>query len=213
MAVSRFPTAIILAAGASRRMGMTKALLRRDDETALHRVRRIAHESGMEKHVVVLGFHSEEIRQHVDLGNATVVENSDPSRGQTSSIRCGMNAVASVEELAQQGVCLFPVDHAGIRAKTLRDLLQVYVGREPHCEIVVPSKDGRRGHPVCVSPRVWPEFRALDDDQPAHTVIRRDPARILHFECDDPGVLRDFDTPEDAAWFQNDGPDQSSPRH
>ena len=60
-----------------------------------------------------------------------------------------------------------------------------------------PSFAGRRGHPLFASSAAVDEFRALAPDQPAHTVVRRFPDRVLHLPVADRMVVADFDTPED----------------
>lgn len=184
---------VVLAAGASRRMGTPKALVDLDGETALARVLRLVRDASL-RACVVLGHHAAAIRAAHDLSGVPVADNPAPEQGQSSSVRCGARAVAPGCALA-----LWPVDHARVAAATLQALLAAFRSRPSGCEIVVPRHAGRRGHPLLVSPAVAGELCALRDDEPAHVVVRRDPARVLALDVADRYTVLDFDRPEDLA--------------
>lgn len=181
----------VLAAGRSSRMGAPKPLILLDGERALPRVLRLAREQRLAA-CVVLGFHAERVRAEVDFGDATVVVNPDPDGGQSSSVRCAARALAPGEALL-----LWPVDHARVTAATLASLRAAWVARPSGTEIVLPSHAGRRGHPAWFSPAAAAELAALPEGAPAHAVVRRDPARVLHVVVADRMVVADFDRPED----------------
>lgn len=187
------PTVVVLAAGRSSRMGRAKALVAIDGEAAIDRVLRIARGHELDA-IVVLGFQADEIRAAVEPGAARIVVNPDPARGQSSSVREGARALGP-----GLGIALWPVDHARVSEGTFGRLLAEYRARRAGIEIVVPSWSGRRGHPVLASAAVARELAALRDDEPAHAVIRREPARLLHLPVDDPMVVADFDRPQDLA--------------
>ena len=63
--------------------------------------------------------------------------------------------------------------------------------------VTAPVHQGRRGHPVGFSAALLPELAALDGDTGARSVVARHPVHGV--ECDDPGVLRDVDTPSDLS--------------
>lgn len=63
--------------------------------------------------------------------------------------------------------------------------------------IAMPSYRGRRGHPVAFSNALGSELRALGGDVGASALFERHAVQII--ECDDPGILRDIDTPEDLG--------------
>lgn len=185
------PIVAVLAAGRSERMGSPKPLIRLDGEHALSRVLRLAREAELPA-LVVLGFHADRVREGVDLRGVDVVVNPDPAAGQSSSVRCAARAAA-----AGRALVLWPVDHARVTAETLACLVAAWRQRPPGVELVVPSFAGRRGHPAFLSSLAVGELRDLPDGTPAHAVVRRDPARVLHVAVDDPMVVADFDTPED----------------
>jgi len=181
----------VLAAGRSSRMGAPKPLIVIDGERALQRVLRLAREQRLSA-CVVLGFHAERVRAEIDFGDAAIVVNPDPDGGQSSSVRCAARALARGEALL-----LWPVDHARVAATTLAALRTAWAARPPGTEIVLPSHDGRRGHPAWFSPLAAAELAELPDGAPAHRVVRRDPARVLHVVVADRMVVADFDRPED----------------
>jgi len=123
---------------------------------------------------------------------AIPVYNRDPSRGQTSSLKAGLSAGAP----PATSWLLHTVDQPLLRSEDVSALLAACA--PPH-SIAVPVVGGRRGHPVAFSPDVAAELLALDDEQPAHDVVRRYPARVRCVERDNPWLVADLDTPEDLA--------------
>src|SRR6185436_13102827 len=166
----------VLAAGRSSRMGFPKALADLGGETALARLLRIARAQRL-RALVVLGFHEQEIvaRCGRELAGVQLVVNHAPERGQSSSARLAAQSVADGGSLA-----LWPVDHARVQEATFERLLAAFRARAPGIELVVPSCDGRRGHPLFLGPLARRELAALADDEPAHVVVRKDPGRVLH---------------------------------
>ena len=172
-------------------MGLPKALLSLESRTLLETAVGVCRECGLWTWVV-LGFEADRIRTQVALGDARILVNPDPDLGQSSSVVCGARAALGAGLL-----CVLPVDHALLEAKSLRGLLRSFDERGQGIEIVVPSDGVRRGHPALVSSAIIEELASLASDRPAHDVIRRDPARILHVFCEDPAAFEDIDTPED----------------
>nr|WP_241262924.1 nucleotidyltransferase family protein [Parahaliea mediterranea] len=65
--------------------------------------------------------------------------------------------------------------------------------------IVVPSRGGRRGHPVAFGAAFYPELARLEGDAGARRVLARHAGRVCELEVDDPGILRDVDRPADLG--------------
>ena len=72
--------------------------------------------------------------------------------------------------------------------------------RESDRAILIPTCGGRRGHPVFFGSDIFEEILSLGPDQGLNTVVRRVPSRITEVTVENPGVLRDIDTPEE---FEN----------
>ncbi|MCD0502405.1 nucleotidyltransferase family protein [Bordetella petrii] len=75
------------------------------------------------------------------------------------------------------------------------DTLQLLLRHAASDRIVVPAHHGRRGHPVVFGGRYLPELAGLDGDTGARALLLKHGA--MEVECDDDGILRDIDTPED----------------
>jgi molybdenum cofactor cytidylyltransferase len=140
---------------------------------------------------VVLGHHAEEIQRAVNFGGAEVAINRDYRRGQTSSLQTGLNALEGAE-LEAVIVCL--VDHPAVSAQTLRRLVDSF--SESRAPVVIPTYQGRRGHPVVIGRPLFDELKSLGPDAGANTVVHRYQAAAQFVEVNDRGVLLDIDDPE-----------------
>ena len=138
--------AVILAAGASRRMGSPKALLEFQGETFLNRLIRVLGNISAPV-IVVLGHHAETIRAQTTVA-ARFVVNPDPERGQLSSLQTGLAEVPQNVE----GFLFTPVDSPAVEENTLQQLIARFQTRPPETQFVIPRYQGKRGHPV-----VWAE--------------------------------------------------------
>jgi molybdenum cofactor cytidylyltransferase len=110
--------AIVLAAGASTRLGEPKQLVVIGGETLLERAVRTARAAGCSPVVVVLGAAVEQIRERCNLGDAVVVVNEFWSEGMGSSLRLGVAAVRDAD-----GVVLMTCDQPAVLASHLRALM------------------------------------------------------------------------------------------
>jgi len=186
--------AIVLAAGRGRRVGGPKALLDLEGSPALQRVLTVLRAGGITSFRVVLGSGAEQVAQAIDLAGVEVVHTPDVDLGQTASLKAGL-AVAPVPE---PGFLLHPVDLPLLDKESVQDLLGAFELRPRGIAIVLPSVNGRRGHPALFAASLAEEFLALENDAPAHRVVRRNPARVHHVELDRPWLVRDLDRPEDV---------------
>ena len=132
---------IILAAGASSRMGNPKALLEYRGETFVNRLVRLL-SYGCERVIRGLGYHAETIRARMD--GAEIVVNPDPSRGQLSSLQTGLREVPQDVE----AVLFTPVDSPSVRESTITRVVEAFRSRNENTLLVIPRFNGRRGHPV-----------------------------------------------------------------
>jgi molybdenum cofactor cytidylyltransferase len=186
---------VILAAGASSRMGRPKALLEaphsNPPESFLDRLIGL-----LAPHcapvIVVLGAGAAEIRANVVRGSqATFVINEQHSQGQLSSLQWGLRAVP--DEAA--GVLFTPVDFPGVQPGTVAGVVLEF-GRGGGTSLVIPRHQGQRGHPVLAPRKLIPEFLALPAGAQAREVIYRHAGEACYVDVDDPGILRDIDDPE-----------------
>jgi molybdenum cofactor cytidylyltransferase len=178
--------AIVLTGGKSERMGSPKALLRFKGRTFLEHILAAIQDAGIERTAIVVGHHRNEIGGA--FPGLSLVFNPDYEQGMSTSVKAGLRALPGGIE----GAGVFLVDHPLIDASTIRLLAD----RVRPGLIVLPSHDGRRGHPVFFSADLFGEILRLGPDEGLNTVVRRDPGRVITLAVPNPGVLADIDTPE-----------------
>jgi molybdenum cofactor cytidylyltransferase len=187
-------TAILLAAGESRRMGYPKPLLRIDGESFVSRT--IALALGCASRVViVLGAHANRIRPAIAAGaGIVIIENPNFAMGQLSSLKVGL---AEAIDRGADAIIVHLADHPLVSPSTFRALVDEYV--KTARPIVVSRYRRRGGHPVIFDRSVFADLIAAPEDQGARVVVNADPRRVLYVDVEDPGVVLDLDTPADLA--------------
>ncbi len=184
--------AIILAAGASERMGYPKALLPYRGRPFLAGILEACYAAGIEKRIVVLGYYADKIKEELDLSDVTVAMNEELDTGPIGSVRAGLAALAP---FPVDAVLVWPVDRPHVAVATVEALLDGF--RSSHQPIVVPTHAGQRGHPVLFGRRVFAELLGAPNAEGARAVVHRDPARVAEVPVGDRAVLEDFNTPDD----------------
>lgn len=180
---------VILSAGASRRMGTPKALLRFQNETFLDRLIRLFGRV-CDPVIVVVGLHGDQIRSGIARGSEVLFAvNPNPERGMLSSLQCGLALVPAAAEAAM----FLPVDHPHLDPDTIQMLAQRFASERP--PVTVPTYAGEHGHPVCISRSVIDELLALPADAKASDVIHRHVPSTVYIEVRDPAVITDVDDP------------------
>jgi len=181
---------IILAAGASRRMGTPKALLDFHGETFIERLIRVVKRVA-DPVIVAVGYHAEAIQAQVKAP-VTWAVNPDPDRGQLSSLQ---TALALVPAQAQ-GFLFIPVDCPAVKPSTVERVARAFLDRDPGTLLVIPRCGDRRGHPVFAARPLLGEFLALEPDAQARDVVHRHIPHTKYIDSDDAGILSDIDDPE-----------------
>ena len=120
------------------------------------------------------------------------VANPDPSAGMLSSVQCGLRAFRQPID----AVFVWPVDHPLVTRLTVAAMIGAF--RDGNPPVVVPTFEGRRGHPVLFSARLIPELLAADPSRGAREVVHAHGDRV-ELPVDDRGVIEDIDTPDDYA--------------
>lgn len=182
--------AIVLAAGASRRLGTPKQLLNVDGETLLHRAARIALATAPAQTLVVLGANAAAMREAVaDLDVRSVVCD-DWQRGQSASLQAGVSAL----EDGIEGVLVLLCDQVGLDAAHANTLLQAW--HDEPTRAVASAYADVIGVPA-VLPRAWfADVLRLQGDRGARDLLRRRDAEVVKITA--PALARDVDTPRDA---------------
>jgi len=184
---------LILAAGASSRMGRPKALLPTGEGSplALSQVSRLR-EAGCEPVVIVLGSDFDVIAKH--LAGCTVVHNANWEKGRFSSVQCGLRS------LNEDGVVVLPVDTVGVAPETIRQILDFAEEETPVA--VRPTYDGNDGKLAWVSNSLAKRITEIDEDTRLDHILRREATAL---PVDDPAILTNVNTP--AEWGRITGGD------
>lgn len=190
--------AVVLAAGASSRMGRPKQLLPwgPDDEPMLRQVVRVALAAPVERVIVVLGCTADEIAPVLAGLPVQIVLNPAWAKGLSTSVRAGLEAIGPGDEAA-----LFVLgDQPHLTAKTLAAVVGRY--RRTRADIVIPAAGERRGAPALFSRALFHELSTARGDRGGRAIIERHPEQIATVVVPDPALLADVDTPGDYAASQ-----------
>ncbi len=196
--VPPFVSAVILAAGASARMGRPKLLLPLGDRCVLQRVLDEAVGSCLDETILVLGDHADQIRGAIRPSGrerVRVVVNTAHAQGQSTSLQAGLRAADSRSEAA----AVLLGDQPGVdRALIDRVAAAFATGGVPVARPVYVDSHGRRvpGHPVFLARRIWPEVEKLRGDEGARSILSAHPEWVLEIPVEDKPPA-DIDTWED----------------
>jgi molybdenum cofactor cytidylyltransferase len=187
---------ILLAAGYSKRFGSNKLLQplpagsqHAGTPIALAAARHFI--EAMPESVAVIRPRAQKLGKLLrDAGcNTLVCKNAADGMG--TSLAAGIRATADAD-----GWVIALADMPFIRPETIRLIAK---GIAEGAAIAAPSYKGERGHPVGFARRFRDDLLALNGDEGARQILKAHPDWITLFEVDDPGVLRDIDTPGDLG--------------
>lgn len=198
-----FTTGVILAAGASARMGQPKQLLTLEGKPLLQHVIDAASASKLDEVIVVLGANADEIRSGIALpsdGKVRVVVNDRHAKGLSESLRAGLAAAAS----RSTAVAILLGDQPRVSTDLIDRMLTAHVvaGKPATRPIFGRAGDARTpGHPVILARSLWKALRELKGDDGARAVLAKSPelvseVRILA------AAPADIDTPDDYRHAQ-----------
>jgi molybdenum cofactor cytidylyltransferase len=181
-------SAILLAAGSSRRMGRLKQLLPLGSKLIIRHCLDNLAVAGIKNTVVVLGQNGAEILDCVKELPVKVVFNKTPESEMAESVRIGLRALHE----PSSGVLVHLSDHPLVSVETLKSLVQCHI--ESPDRIIIPLHKGRKGHPTLFPKPVIEEvFEGLN----LRDIVNRDSSRARFLNVVDEGVVLDMDTEED----------------
>ena len=189
-------TAVVLAAGESRRMGQPKQLLHWHDEPLVTRAARAALESGATETIVVTGAVNNEVEAALAPLRAAwgprlrTVFNSDWQDGQAGSVRAAVEALPPACEAA----LFLPVDQPRLPAALLRRLLQSW--RAGNDLAAVAANGAIRGAPALFDRRFFAQLGQVQGDRGGGPLLQQHAAQLSTIETPEKW-LTDVDTPED----------------
>jgi CTP:molybdopterin cytidylyltransferase MocA len=184
---------LLLAAGAGRRIGGPKALIRYDGQLLVERGADLLRAGGCEPVYVVLGAAADEVLAQADLGTAQVVRNNEWASGMASSLRAGLaampdDATAVVVALADQPL---------VGAEAVRRLIRAHQGG---ATLAVATYEGEPRNPTLLGRDHWAGVMAsTTGDVGARAYLREHSADVVRVPCDGTGSPDDLDTPEDLS--------------
>jgi molybdenum cofactor cytidylyltransferase len=186
--------AIVLAAGASSRMGRPKALLPVGAETFVSRVCRVLTDGGIGDVIVVVGPETAGVPDELERAGirARVVENPWRDQGQLTSLQVGL---AAADRPGVEAVLVHLVDAPLLAPSTVRAVVDTF--RRTRAPVVRPLVGARHGHPVLFARSAFDDLRTADPAVGARAVVRAHAERSAEVAVDDPGACQDIDTPED----------------
>ena len=210
-------SAILLAAGASRRMRTLKALLDwLGRPLIIHQIVALR-EAGADEVVVVLGHRADELQARIGVnsdvyaaGNVRCVINRDFMQGKTTSIKAGVRAIAGPDNdpdadldnpdagpAGGGSILLLNVDQPRGAPVIRRALAAHHSGAGAGALITIPTCRGKGGHPIIVSRSLRSEMLAIDEStQGMRAIIQRRQSATQRVELGCPELLWDVNTPE-----------------
>ena len=190
------PFAIVPGCGHSTRMGRPKLALPLGDGTVIGRVVAARRGGGAEHVLVVVGPHAPELAPLAAAAGADVLALPEPTADMRATVERGL---AWFEERhsprPEDWWLLAPGDSPAITPAVVRQLLAA----ADDASVVVPTFDGRRGHPVLLRWSHVEGIRATPRDEGINAYLRRVAAETRELPVADRGVVIDLDTPEDYA--------------
>jgi len=181
-------TAILLAAGRSSRMGAFKPLLPFGNKTVIECCIDYLREGGVEEILVVLGHRAGDIRQQVS--GVKFALNPDPDSPMGASIAAGVRELP-----ATAGAALIAlVDHPAVPPTVVGTLLESW---KHGARLVIPTWEGRGGHPVLVDLSFKPELLTLSESGGLRALFDAHRNEVIRVPVASPFIARDMDTWDD----------------
>ncbi|MGM9589001.1 MAG: NTP transferase domain-containing protein [Faecousia sp.] len=182
--------ALIVAAGMSSRMGDFKPMLSIGSITIAQRVIATFHQAGIDKIVMVTGYQAVTLERHLSGSGVIFLRNDRYETTQMfDSAKIGLEYL--VDKCDR--VLFTPVDVPLFTAGTVRKLL------ESDAVLACPAYDGQKGHPLLISAALLPKILLDCGEQGLKGAVSRCGADMTAVAVNDPGILRDVDTPEDYS--------------
>ena len=193
-------SAVVLAAGGSRRMGGIKQLMPVAGTPMIERVFRALAGTAVAEVIVVLGSCAGEIAPHIPPHCRTVMNPDWPS-GLSTSLKAGLAELSP----RSQAVLFLLADQPLVTSAMLERVLHAYY--RSTLAIVAPRFRGQRGTPVLFDRRIFAALERVSGDSGGREVINAMPQQVQWVDMETPEPLVDIDTPEDYhklnEWLQS----------
>lgn len=183
--------AVILAAGASTRMGHAKQLLPIAGQPMVRRMAEAVCAAGLDQVIVVVGARAGAVAQALEGQPVELVVNDAWQGGMSTSVRAGIGALRP--EIG--AVLLVLADQPDLGPELLQKLVARY--RSSGAPIVAPYHGGRRGNPVLFDRALFAELEAVEGDRGGRGVVACHQAELERVQVDDSAAVSDIDTLQD----------------
>lgn len=185
-------TAIVLAAGISKRFGQPKQLLDFNGKPLIRHVVEVILSTRVSRVVVVLGGSFEKVAEVLCDLPVQLIYNENYLEGQSTSVIKGIQALDETD--LSEGILFALGDQPLLKAETIDFLIENFNNKGG---ITVPVYKGSQGNPVIFSSRYIPALNKLCGDIGARNLIRQNSDDVSWVKVQDEGVLLDIDTSED----------------
>ncbi|MGD1018837.1 MAG: nucleotidyltransferase family protein [Verrucomicrobiia bacterium] len=182
--------AIILAAGESRRMGQPKQLLLFGGTTMIECVIDALQSPRVDEIRVVLGYKADEIAAKIAHTHCKIVRNERYQQGMFTSMQAGLRDLPKGAKMVMLAVC----DQPRLKRETVETLIEKFEN-ERH-KILIPSYNGRQGHPPLLRAGYAKEILAMDESMTLKHFYAAHADDIARLVVEDEGVLIDIDDRE-----------------
>jgi molybdenum cofactor cytidylyltransferase len=180
--------AILLAAGRSRRMGAFKPLLPFGNKTVIECCLDYLRKGGIEDIVVVVGHRADDMRQRVSGVRFAI--NPDPDSEMGASIAVGVRELPETTQVTLVAL----VDYPAVPASVVTELLDSW---KRGARLVIPTWQGRGGHPVLVDLSFKPELLNLPLTGGLRALFEAHADEVVRLPVNSPFIARDLDTWDD----------------
>jgi molybdenum cofactor cytidylyltransferase len=189
-------TAIVLAAGESKRMGEPKMLMQWGKSTVLQTVISTLQAAGVNDIIVVTGGARQQIESLVGKTVQTIFNKDYANEEMLVSIQVGL--AAKMREASAALICLG--DQPQVQERSVREIIEA--SNQNRSRIIVPSYEKKRGHPWLIARKYWDEILRVSPDKSMRDFLNKHKDDIFYVNMDTPSVLQDLDTPEDYLKFK-----------
>ena len=189
---------VILAAGASSRMGQAKQLLEVEGELLLHRIIRIGQEAGFSPLIVVTGARQETIAPHLEGLPVQQAHNPDWATGMGSSVAVGLGAALGLSPGAPAAGFVL-TDQPYVSAALLRGMKARLLDTE--AVGIAATYQQTLGVPAIFRAVLYPELRQLNGQKGAKPLLQKYADELIAYPF--PQGHIDLDTPADWAAYRN----------
>lgn len=196
---------MILAAGESKRFTPGNKLLYKikDNKTVIQLITRAFLQSKLEKLIIVIGYEADKIKKNIEtqvkstsLKIEFVYNENYKTGGMSSSIRKGFEIVKS-----EEAVILTPADIPLLPTSIINLIIDTYEAKQ--YDIIIPSYENRKGHPILLSSNLFQEICGISEQkQGLKEIITKYKQKIHFLPTQSPEILQDIDSYEDIQEFK-----------